>query len=697
MISSFLRHPDEDFTNWRVLETATHPELIAAMWPRPVLVEWADGDDTTTPVWHDRAWAEVRDWASRWAATDRVERAAFRGIHEIGGGASFEFLDRWLRPERSSGRDYTYTLQGRGRDLDGISDHLPDTLPYLTRVLDSRSPLRETICVGLDDTAVRGIAMRLSRIGDPGALSVRMGRRRARQTSEQAGSMAIGCTRSGTSVRGGYRRASPRAQGGTRLPTDDQAERGTAPANAFIAYGPRPLGGSPAPDAFAIAYRVLGVGEPPEEEPTHEFGRRLLDAPRLPRLVSTRTPAPVDSRDAAIDGSWRIESRGPSSAVVETAIATLRDGLSQLFALDLATADRRPARSGDPAPAGAPGRRRPPRTAPTRRSQCAWTPPASTSWPLLRVASCGASCACSTTYAIAALPSPRPASTDSRPSSPGASPRPRCPPASGTRRSPSRWSTPTACCGGSQQMASMGSGSGSTSRRSRTTRRSSPSSTNHSARCAWAACRRRPSELLHTGSMCMSTSRRRTTIRCPSGSTVGIPMCGATGSSAIRCARPIRACAATTPRSCADSSARRRPSAAWSSTSTSRATTTAATTSASAGDAQGAGAGARRRSHTRPSRTSTMRSAPMTPARSRSSGATATAMTGSSASCPTLPGDIALQIDMSKGLAIERDGIRHVTGDYNLTLIGPPPHFERLRAGGRSIRSSVRRSRRSTR
>ena len=49
MIASFLRHPDEDFTNWRGLETATHPELIAAMWPRPVLVEWADGDDDDQP------------------------------------------------------------------------------------------------------------------------------------------------------------------------------------------------------------------------------------------------------------------------------------------------------------------------------------------------------------------------------------------------------------------------------------------------------------------------------------------------------------------------------------------------------------------------------------------------------------------------------------------------------------------------
>ena len=42
---------------------------------------------------------------------------------------------------------------------------------------------------------------------------------------------------------------------------------------------------------------------------------------------------------------------------------------------------------------------------------------------------------------------------------------------------------------------------------------------------------------------------------------------------------------------------------------------------------------------------------------------------------PTLPKDIALQVDFSKGGLIERDGIRHQTGDYNLTLLGPPEQF----------------------
>ena len=47
---------------------------------------------------------------------------------------------------------------------------------------------------------------------------------------------------------------------------------------------------------------------------------------------------------------------------------------------------------------------------------------------------------------------------------------------------------------------------------------------------------------------------------------------------------------------------------------------------------------------------------------------------------PELPSDIALQVDLSKGLPIVRDGIEHVSGDYNLTMIGPAPGFERLHA-----------------
>ncbi|HLV00287.1 MAG TPA: acetylxylan esterase, partial [Acidobacteriota bacterium] len=49
--TSYLRHPDEDFTNWNVLNRFSHLELIAAMWPTAVCVEYGERDAVTPPGW----------------------------------------------------------------------------------------------------------------------------------------------------------------------------------------------------------------------------------------------------------------------------------------------------------------------------------------------------------------------------------------------------------------------------------------------------------------------------------------------------------------------------------------------------------------------------------------------------------------------------------------------------------------------
>lgn len=56
---SYLFHSDEDFYNWNVLNRFNYLELIATMHPRPVMVEFADRDGTTTPARRERAWAEI--------------------------------------------------------------------------------------------------------------------------------------------------------------------------------------------------------------------------------------------------------------------------------------------------------------------------------------------------------------------------------------------------------------------------------------------------------------------------------------------------------------------------------------------------------------------------------------------------------------------------------------------------------------
>jgi dienelactone hydrolase len=98
---SFLFHPGEDMYNWNVLNRFTHVELIGAMWPRAVCIEFGEQDITTTPEWHGRAWAQVVDFARVWDASDRIVRDRFDGPHEIHGVLTFEFLDQWLRPYKS--------------------------------------------------------------------------------------------------------------------------------------------------------------------------------------------------------------------------------------------------------------------------------------------------------------------------------------------------------------------------------------------------------------------------------------------------------------------------------------------------------------------------------------------------------------------------------------------------------------------
>ena len=97
--------PDEDFYNWNVLNRFTHPELIAAMWPRPVCIEWGLQDSITTPEWHKRSLggSEQRNYMNPWDMTDKVVDEDFIGPHTIHGIGTFFFADRWLRPERSAG------------------------------------------------------------------------------------------------------------------------------------------------------------------------------------------------------------------------------------------------------------------------------------------------------------------------------------------------------------------------------------------------------------------------------------------------------------------------------------------------------------------------------------------------------------------------------------------------------------------
>ena len=219
--TSYMFHPDEDFYNHDVLHRFTHVELIAAMWPRPVCVEFAERDPTTTPAWHQRAWSEVAAIAKTWKAN--FVRDHFDGIHEIHGIGTVDFLNRHLRPERPAGRD--------AADL--VAQRL-------------QAPILGAFH---GEGAFRGIALRAQRRGDAAPLIVRYG--------TQPGAADLG-TATLTSVTDGWVDA-PVSTQMLRKGFDYFFEIRTEPtgAGSYDLYGPRPLGGQRFERDFAVSFRLL--------------------------------------------------------------------------------------------------------------------------------------------------------------------------------------------------------------------------------------------------------------------------------------------------------------------------------------------------------------------------------------------------------------------------------------------------------
>ena len=245
--TSYLWHPDEDFYNWDVLGRFTHPELMAMIAPRPSCVEFGERDGITTPEWTAYAWKQVMAWRDRLGLADRIMLAHFDGVHEIHAVEAVDFLDRFLRPARPVGRDY-------GVEDAGASG--PE--PFVTHVLDSsaQSRLAGRFWIPAGAKTLRGMAVRLSRVGRPGPLEVRLGSRRK---SDDLGSATLDSGSISAEGDAWCRlQIAPRpVEPGTLVYYDIRCSGGTAPEDHYVVYGPRPIGGKDWPERFALSYRVL--------------------------------------------------------------------------------------------------------------------------------------------------------------------------------------------------------------------------------------------------------------------------------------------------------------------------------------------------------------------------------------------------------------------------------------------------------
>jgi len=261
---SYWTLPDEDFYNWNALNRFVHTELIAAMWPRPVCIEYGSDDQVTTPEWHQRAWKEVKTFADAWDINEKVVDDTFRGPHAIHGIGTFFFLDRWLRPELPAGRDYgcrdyDYCDETVAPSFRGYVPALRTNVPYATRLLDSdwSSVIRGSFYVSDPSTLFMGMAFKVARNGDPGDLVVRFG------SSPRTDDLGQARVRSKDvylrldlwydAVLETPVRLNPRRIYFAEISVDT----GKAPNDCYIIFGPKPLGGEDYPSNFGLSFRTL--------------------------------------------------------------------------------------------------------------------------------------------------------------------------------------------------------------------------------------------------------------------------------------------------------------------------------------------------------------------------------------------------------------------------------------------------------
>jgi|SRR5579875_400233 len=260
---SYWSLPDEDFYNWNVLNRFTHTELIAAMYPRPVCIEWGLNDPVTPPAWHRRAWNQVKALTTAWN-WDSVVDDDFIGPHTIHGIQTFSFIDRWLRPERPAKRDYgcrdyTYCSETVAPDFHGYSLGSLRVVPYITQLLDSNhdSVIHGEFYVSSQSPVLTGIAFKLSRIGTPGDFIVSFSSREGTNDIGQARIRETHVYPNYDLWYGALLSKPVRLDPRKIYFFDVAAESGRMPSDCYEVYGPKPLGGKDYPSSFGLSFQVL--------------------------------------------------------------------------------------------------------------------------------------------------------------------------------------------------------------------------------------------------------------------------------------------------------------------------------------------------------------------------------------------------------------------------------------------------------
>lgn len=332
--TSYLCYQDADFYNWNVLNRFTHLELIAAMYPRPVCVEFGEHDATTTPEWHAQAWKQVEAWKAAWGLGGleaKVVQVHYEGVHEIHGVGTLSFLNRWLRPDLPDGRDHSYNLLPPDIELQasavgrGLATGQGSEMPLAKHKLDSTAKTRieGRFYVFRRYPVLTGIALQLSRVGHPGELIVRFG---STLGGTDLGEAHIPAGSVDPLFDLWYTaKAKPvRLDPAKLYYFEVSTSAGHAPDNCYVVYGPQPLGGRDEPGHFGLSYQVLGQGRPL----IHRYERfGFMHAMLAPYTggpaIDTMGSPPRQPDEVAVDAAWSFHLESGSDKVLRAAAADL--------------------------------------------------------------------------------------------------------------------------------------------------------------------------------------------------------------------------------------------------------------------------------------------------------------------------------------------------------------------------------------
>ncbi len=348
--TSYLRYQDADFYNWNVLNRFTHLELIAAMYPRPVCVEFGEHDPTTTPEWHAAAWRQVKAWKAEWGlggTEARVVQVHYEGVHEVHGVGTISFLNRWLRPDLPDGRDHSYNLLPVDIELQAstasrsLATGQGSEMPLAQYNLDSTAKtwIRGRFYVSRRFPVFTGFALQLSRVGHPGDLILRFGKT---PEGNELGEARVPASDVDPLFDLWYsaKTRAARLDPAKLYYFEIRASSGHAPDNCYVVYGPKPLGGKDEPGRFGLSYQVLGQGEPPSLVRRYErFGfMRTMLAPYTggPAIDATGSP-PRQPNEVAVERGWSIHLENGADEVTETAAADLAQFFQNDLGLDVKT------------------------------------------------------------------------------------------------------------------------------------------------------------------------------------------------------------------------------------------------------------------------------------------------------------------------------------------------------------------------